>query len=307
MRLTLSPPGSSSAWGTLVALFLLVAPAGAQELEPRAYSPSPTGTHFILLGGAESTGGVSVDASVPVENVEATVDSLVAGYGQSFEVFGHWASAALALAYVDGEFSGDVMDQAQRVTRTGFSDVRLRLATSLIGNPPMTPAEFARRTPGPALGASLVIVAPTGEYLPDKLINIGSNRWSFKPELGFTWPWGRWDFELSSGVWLFTDNDNFFGGVTREQDPLTTVQGHVAYTIRPRLWLAASYTYYTGGRTTVDDVRKVDWQDNTRLGVTLSLPLTRRQSLKLSFSEGASTRIGSSFDTFGLAWQCAWF
>lgn len=295
-----------AAW-PLVGLLLLAAPAGAQELEPRAYSPSPTGTHFIVLGASEATGGVSVDASVPIENVEATVDSLVAGYAQAFEVFGHWASAALALSYVDGEFSGDVMDQAQRVTRTGFSDVRLRLAMSLLGNPPMTPAEFARRTPGPALGASLVIVAPTGEYLPDKLINIGSNRWSFKPELGFTWPLGRWDFELSSGVWLFTDNDDFFGGAKREQDPITTLQAHAAYTFRPRLWLAASYTYYTGGRTTVDDVRKVDWQDNTRLGVTFSLPLTRRQSLKLFFSEGVSTRIGSSFDTFGLAWQCAWF
>jgi len=291
----------------LGSLLFVVPPLRAQELEPRAYSPSPVGTHFLLVAGAESTGGVSVDPSLPIENVEATVDALAAAYGQTFGLLGRSASAALLLTYVDGEFSGDVMDQAQRVTRTGFADLRLRLGIGLLGSPALTPAEFARRIRGPTLGASLVIVAPTGEYLPDKLINLGANRWSFKPELGVAWPIGHWYLEQSAGVWLFTDNDDFFGGVRRQQDPLTTLQTHVSYTFRPGLWFAVSYTYYTGGRTTVDEVSKTDWQDNSRLGVTLSWPLTRQQSLKLSFSRGASSRIGSDFDTVGLAWQFAWF
>ena len=290
----------------MLGLLFIVPPVGAQELEPRTYSPSPVGTQFVLVSGSESTGGVSVDPSLPIENVEATVDSFVAAYGRTFGLSGRSASAALLLPYVEGDFRGDVMDQARQVTRTGFGDVRLRFAIGLLGSPALSPAEFAQRNRGPALGASLQVVAPTGEYMPDKLINIGTNRWSFRPELGVVWPVGPWYLELSGGVWLFMDNDDFFGGARREQEPLTTLQSHVSYTFRQGLWLAASYTYYTGGRTTVDEVRNADWQENSRLGVTLSLPLTRRQSLKFSFSSGTSTRIGSAFDTAGLAWQFVW-
>ena len=139
-------------------------------------------------------------------------------------LFGRVASFALVVPYVDAEITGDVAEVARSATRTGFGDLRLRFALGLLGSPALTPREFAQRTPRPALGASVIVVAPTGEYFPDKLINIGANRWSFKPEIGVTWPLGKWDFELSSGVWLFGNNDDFFGGVVREQDPLTTVQ-----------------------------------------------------------------------------------
>ena len=138
------------------------------------------------------------------------------------------------------------------------------------------------------MGASLIVVTPTGEYFPDKLINIGANRWSFKPEIGLTWPRGKRNLELTCGVWLFVDNDDFFGGVVREQDALTSFQANASYTFRPRLWLSAGWTHYTGGRTTVDSVRKSDWQDNDRYGLTLSIPLSTRQSLKFAASQGAT-------------------
>ncbi len=210
----------------LVLSVLLIASSRlcAQELEPRSYSPNPIGTHFVVLAAGESSGGVSVDPSLPIDNVSGTIDALVAGYGQTFRLFGRVASVALVVPYVDAEITGDVAEVTRSATRTGFGDLRLRFALGLLGSPALTPREFAQRTPRPALGASVVVVAPTGEYFPDKLINIGANRWSFKPEIGVTWPLGKWDFELSSGVWLFGNNDDFFGGVVREQDPLTTVQ-----------------------------------------------------------------------------------
>lgn len=279
----------------------------AQTLEPRAYSPAPIGTRFLLVAAAESTGGVAVDASVPLENVEATVDGLGIGYGVTFPFFGQSASAALLIPYVDAEFSGDVQETFRKVTREGLGDLSLRLTCGLIGAPALTPAEFAARAPRPALSAGLFIAAPTGEYFPDKLINIGANRWSFKPELGLTWPLGHWYLELTGGAWFFTDNDDFFGGRVRKQEPLATIQTNVSYTFRPRLWVSAGWTYYTGGRTTVDSRRNVDWQDNNRYGVTVSFPVSKRQSLKFNWSSGATTRIGNDFDTFGLAWQFVWF
>jgi hypothetical protein len=294
----------------LIALSLLLMAsslAGAQELEPRAYSPSPTGTRFVVVGVGESSGDVSVDPALPIDNVSSTIDSLVAGYGQTFGLFGRSASLALVVPYVDAQVKGDVAEVSRSVTRTGFGDLRLRFTLGLLGSPALSPREFVQRTPAPALGASLIVVAPTGEYFPDKLINIGANRWSFKPEIGLTWPRGKWYLELTGGVWLFGDNDDFFGGVVREQEALTSFQANASYTFRPRLWLSAGWTHYTGGRTIVDSVRKSDWQDNDRYGVTLSIPLSTRQSIKFAASRGAATRIGSSFDTYGISWQMVWF
>src|SRR5262249_59337222 len=96
--------------------------------------------------------------------------------------------------------------------------------SSLIGGPALTPREFAQRHPRPTLGMSLVESAPTGQYDPAKLISISANRWAVKPELGLSYPAGRWTLEAYAGVWLYTDNDDFYGGQRRVQSPLATVQ-----------------------------------------------------------------------------------
>jgi hypothetical protein len=112
---------------------------------------------------------------------------------------------------------------------------------------------------------------------------------------------------IYGGAWFYTDNDNFFRGTRREQDPITTLQAHVGYTFGPGLWLAADATYYAGGRTTVNGVQKDDRQENTRVGLTLSVPVGHGHSLKLNWSEGVSERIGTNFTTLGVTWQYTWF
>jgi len=291
----------------LTGCLLCVATAGAQELEPRAYSPSPVGLNFILFSGSRSTGEVLLDPSVPIDDIQATVDAGVAGYGHTFALWGNSASVAFVVPYAWADVSGSVGENRQSVKREGIADVRFRVAMNLVGGPALTPKEFAQRTPKTTLGASVVVLAPTGEYFPDKLINIGSNRWGIKPELGLSIPFRRWLFDVYAGAWFFTDNDEFYGGVRRSQDPITTVQGHVSYTIRPRLWAAIDSTYYFGGQSTVGGVLKADRKENSRLGVTMSVPIGARQSLKMSWSEGASTRTGNDFSTWGIAWQYAWF
>jgi hypothetical protein len=183
----------------------------------------------------------------------------------------------------------------------------VRAAVNLLGGRALTPREFARRKPAPALGASLTVSAPAGQYYPDKLINIGTHRWAFKPELGFSFPAGKWILDLAASVWLFTDNADFYGGQLRSQDPLYAGQAHVSYTFRPGLWLAADATLYAGGRTTIDGVVKDDRQNNTRAGLTLSVPVGGAYSLKFSASTGMVTRIGGKFTVFGVAFQYRWF
>lgn len=262
--------------------------------------------NFVLGGYARSSGEVLTDPSLPLQNVEAELNAGLAGYGRTFGILGHQASLLIAAPYVWGDISGDVFEEARSVSRSGLGDLRLRLAANLIGGEALTPKEFMKRTPKTTLGASLSISAPTGQYDPDKLINIGTNRWAFKPEIGLTIPHDRWMFDVFAGVWLFTDNDEFFGGVRRSQDPMPTMQAHVSYTIRPRAWVAVDGTYYFGGETSANGVEANDRKENARVGVTLSLPVGKSHSLKFNWSKGATARLGSNFTTYGVAWQYSW-
>jgi hypothetical protein len=278
-------------------------PSAAQEIDPRSYAPNPTDVTIIVAGFSRSTGAILTDPALPVQDVEAEINAAAVGVGRTFGLFGHSANATIVVPYVEGHFTGTVDDVARAVSRAGIGDTRLRLTTNLIGGPALSPAEFVRRKPQTTLGASLTLSTPTGEYYSDKLINVGNNRWAIKPELGLSHPVGHWLFEVYAGVWLFGDNDNFLGGQRKEQDPLTSLQAHASYTFRPRLWLAVDTTFYEGGRTSVNGVDSGIRQSNSRVGLTFSLPLGKTQSVKFSWNKGATTRIGSDFTAYGIAWQ----
>jgi len=281
--------------------------AVAQEMEPYAYAPNPVGVNFILLGAGETWGEILFDAAIPVTDVRARWHGLTLGYGRTFGLFGRAANFALAAPYVTGDVSGNVEEVFTEITRTGIADPRLRLSVNLIGSASMTPVEFATFKQRTTLGLTFIVAPPLGRYMPDKLINIGSNRWSAKTELGLSHPAGRWRFEVAAGVWVFTDNDDFFGGQLRQQDPVTTFQGHVIYTFRPRLWVAFNANWYRGGRSFVDGVDAADLQSTSRFGLTAAYPVNRSHSLKLAYSSGATTRIGGDFQQLALIWQYAWF
>jgi Putative MetA-pathway of phenol degradation len=278
----------------------------AQEIEPRAYSPSPVGVNFLLAVAGYSEGGVLTDPSLPVTDIEAKINALALGYGRTFGIAGRSANFAVAVPYLQLDASGNIGEDRASVSREGIGDTKLRLAVNLIGGPAMTPREFMQREPRTTLGFSLGVNVPTGEYDETKLVNLGTNRWAAKTEFGLSHPVGKWLLEAYAGAWWFGDNDNFFGGQLREQDPLTSLQAHVSYTFRPQLWIALNTTYYEGGQTTVNGVEKEDRQANSRAGVTFSMPVGKQYSLKFSVSRGATTRIGSNFTHFGVGFQYAW-
>jgi hypothetical protein len=291
----------------LALLALGAASAAAQDLTPRKYAPNPTGGNIVVLGYARTTGGVLFDPSLPFDDVNAGINTTSLAYGHTFGFFGRSASAVLTVPYVWGEIDGYVEGEYARITRSGLSDVRAQMTVNLLGGPALSPREFASHRPGRMLGLSLLVAGPSGQYDPSKLINIGSNRWSFKPELGVSKAWGPWYLELYGGVWLFETNQDFYGGSVREQEPLATFQAHASYAFKPRLWLAADATFYTGGQTTLNGTRKADLQRNSRLGATLAVPVGRRSTLRVAYASGFTTRVGADFDTLSVAWQTVWF
>ena len=285
----------------------VAARARAQEIEPRAYSASPVGTNFAVLGYGGTTGEVVFDASAPFTDVKADVNTVSAAFGRVFALGGRQASLTLAAPYQWGEASGSVGETRRSVQRSGMGDLRLRFATMLVGGEALAPREFAGRKRGPSVGLSLVVVAPTGQYEPTRLVNIGSNRWAAKPEVGLAWPRGPWQFDLHGGVWVFGDNRDFQGGKRRSQDPVWNLHAGVSYTLRPGTWAALGGTWYAGGRTAVNGVADDNRQDNFRLGATVSTALGRGHSLKFTYSDGAVVRVGGDFRTLGIAWQYTFF
>jgi hypothetical protein len=275
-------------------------------MEPRAYSRAPVGSQFIVFSYAYQTGDILTDAALPLRDVNVDLNAASFAYGRTFGIAGRQANATLLAPYIKGRAGGIVFEDQQEVTRSGLGDVRLRFSMNLVGGPALTQKEFATQKPKPLLGAGVTVVMPTGQYDPRRLVNIGSNRWSFKPEVGFSIPHGRWTAEVIGGVWLYTANNEFFGGVKRQQKPLVSLQSHLIYTIRRRMWIAFNANYYTGGRSVVDGVINADKQSNSRVGGTFALPLTQRQSFKVAFVNGLTTRFGGDVTTIAVGWQYAW-
>ena len=281
---------------------LLAQPMGAQELEPRAYSVAPVGTEFLVISFGRSVGDVSFDPTLPFEEVGATVNVALFGYYRSMNVFGRSGSVTVGVPVPTGSIQGLVAGEFARAERTGLADPRFRFAVNLVGAPAMSPGDYAGYEQTTTLGVSLAVVAPLGQYDPTRLINLGSNRWSFKPEIGLSKRIGRWFVDVYAGAWLFTTNDDFVGR-RKSQAPLANAQMHLVYSLRPGFWMAFDANFYTGGRTTIDGIASFDVQRNSRVGGTLAMPLSARQSLKFLASTGAFGSAGSDFDSFAVVYQ----
>ena len=280
--------------------------AMGQSMEPLSYTNAPIGLNFLIVGTTHQWGSVLVDPTSPVKDVEAKVDTATLAYMRVFDFWGQSGSLAVVVPNAWLAASGEVFDQARSISRTGLADITARLSINLFGAPALTLPEFARYQQDTIVGVTLLVTAPTGQYDPSKLVNIGTNRWSFKPEVGVSKALGPWTLEAAAGVTFFTDNDQFFGNGVRQQDPLYSVQGHAIYNLNPRLWVALDGTYYTGGRTTLNGKVDNDLLSNTRWGTTLAYSIDRQNSLKGYYSSGVAARTGTDFQIVGLAWQYRW-
>ena len=207
---------------------------------------------------------------------------------------------------IGGHVEGRYLGEPAEVGRFGLGDPRLRLAMNLYGAPAMTPKDFASYLQRLILGVSVTVAPPLGQYDPTKLINIGTNRWSIKPELGISRTYGQWVVEAMAGVWFFTDNTNFLGGRIREQDPIVATQVHLTFKFKRSMWLAADANYYTGGQTTIGGRQNLDLQRNSRIGATFSSALDRNQAIRMSVSQGAFTTIGAAFTSIGASYSYVW-
>ena len=280
--------------------------ARAQELEPRLYQNAPVGLNALVFGYGYSAGNILVDSSLPIEDFNAKVHGIAIGYVRSFNCFGKSAKIDVVLPVSWATFQGVVAGELRTRQPSGLADPRFRLAVNLLGAPALSPREFSRYRQKTIVAASLQVAAPLGQYDAERLINLGANRWSFRPEIGVSNARGRWYFEVAAGAWLFTENADYFRDSSLTQDPLYFVKGDVIYGFKPRVWLALEYGFATGGETRVEGASAAKLQRNSRVGVTFSFPVSGSQSLKVVWTSGLSTRVGADFDSLNVLYQFTW-
>ena len=285
---------------------LVPAAAQAQELEPRAYSNAPVGFNFLIAGYAHSQGGFSVDPSLPVKDAELEIHSTVFAYARALDLWGKSGRFDIVLPYSQLSGSATVAgDPAQRHVR-GFSEPRLRLSVNFYGAPALSLQEFAAYQRDLVMGASVQVSAPSGQYDSSRAINLGSHRWSIKPDIGLSKTVGALTLDFTTSATFYSVNHDYFGGKTLEQEPIYAAQAHLSYDFGGGVWAALGGTHYRGGRATVNgDVGEVELS-NSRAGLVLAWPVDRRHSVKFNLSSGLHSRTGTDFTIFAMAWQVRW-
>jgi hypothetical protein len=294
----------------VLCLLIMVRPCSGQTIEARRWSHLPIGSQIVSAGYAQTTGDILFNPVLRIEDAEFELDTIAVKYIRSFGLCGKSARVDLFQAWQSGDWEGLLDGVPASAARDGWADTSVRLAVSLLGAPPLAGKEFAayrksveRET---IFGVGLDVDMPTGEYMDDKLINLGNNRFTFTPQVGIVHNRGPWSMELTASTSFRTDNDSFFNGRQLEEDPLLFLQAHVVYNIRPGVWLAAGAGYGYGDESTIDGVSANDRKEFVAWGLAFGIPLNRHSSFKFGYI-GTRTRAdtGSDTDTFtaGVAWM----
>ena len=296
---------STAALAVMVFQFM-VCQAHSADIEPRAYVNTPIGVNFLLGGWAYTSGGLSTAGSSPIKDAELNINTEVLAYARSMDVWGASGKFDVILPYSQLSGSAKVNGQPRERKVSGFHDPLFRFSVNFYGAPALSLEKFADYKQDLIIGASVQVSAPLGQYDNEKLVNLGNNRWFIKPDIGISKAWGPFTLEISTGAFLFTDNNDYFGGKRLEQDPLLNTQVHATYSLGRGIWAALSWMYDYGGRTTVDGVRNDDSSSNSRLGATLAVPVNRNNSIKLFANTSIHTSAGTNYNLGGILWQYRW-
>ena len=293
-------------------LFALV--GRPQDLAPRAYLVTPVHTNAVTLTYAFFDGSITFDGTVPITGATARFNVSVINFSHSLNFFRRSANVLVSLPYGVGNFRGNVMGAETLTYRSGLLPATIRFSINLKGGQAMNVQEFRNWSQKTLLGVSLKVLPLTGQYDPTKLINLGNNRWAFKPELGYSRRWGHLLLDGYGGAWFFTTNPEFFSHNqfspatnTQTQSPIGSFEGHLSYDFKPRLWFSLDANYWFGGSTSLNGLQGPGTvQRNSRVGLTASIPISRRQSVKVSYNNGAYIKYGGNFQNISVGWQYSW-
>ena len=295
-------------------LFLLLSslsPLMAQELDPRRWSHLPINTNFFGSAYAHTEGDISFDPVLLITGTEVRVQTAALAYIRTFQLLGKTARLDVVQGWRDARWTGKLDGVDTAVNRKGLADTRLRVSMNLIGAPPLSGKEYAAYRAATKtetiLGVALNVDLPTGHYKKDKLLNIGSNRFTFSPQLGAVHTRGNWTIEGTAAVDFYTDNNSFFNGNKLEQDPFFNVQVHAIRDFSPGFWASASLGYGNGSQSTVNGEEKDDRKEFVAWALSVGYPVTKRLSIKAAYiSTRRQRESGLESDTLTVGFSTFW-
>ena len=280
---------------SLVLLALLISPnAHAQEIEARAYSNAPIGINFLTGGLAQAKSG------------SYTLNTQALSLTHVIDVAGQSGRLTLVLPYAELSGTGQVGAQAINASAEGLSDPLIKASVNLYGAPALTNSEFINYQQDLIIGASIAASIPWGKYNSNQMINVGANRSLIQPAMGLSQAVGPWRLELAGMATIYTSNNNYMGSNTLSQSPIYSGETHLIYYFPSTAWISADATYFTGGQTYLNGLPVNGTQENWRFGSTLSYPLDKSNSIRLSASKGVYSRTDTSYNAVGISWQYRW-
>jgi hypothetical protein len=280
---------------SLILLALLISPnAHAQEIEARAYSNAPIGINFLTGGLAQAKSG------------SYTLNTQALSLTHVIDVAGQSGRLTLVLPYAELSGTGQVGAQTINASAEGLSDPLIKASANLYGAPALTNSEFINYQQDLIIGASIAASIPWGKYNSNQMINVGANRSLIQPAMGLSQAVGPWRLELAGMATIYTSNNDYMGSNTLSQSPIYSGETHLIYYFPSTAWISADATYFTGGQTYLNGLPVNGTQENWRFGSTLSYPLDKSNSIRLSASKGVYSRTDTSYNAVGISWQYRW-
>jgi hypothetical protein len=258
----------------------------AQFTDAHTYDNTPVGVNQIETDYAFVHGNASIDTSLVIEGANLDVNQGTIAYTHYFGLFHRltWVEATVPVAHLSGAINGTDVHGSS----TGTGDSGYTLAMLVKGGPTLNTTQFDSYKPTTIVGASVAVTAPTGLYDPDKILNLGSDRWSVKPEIALSQPFGpgqKWQLDAYANAYFYTDNTAYRGREILRQQPLTGMEEHISYSFNDSLWISSDTRYSFRGATVIDGVDQNNTQHNLIVGSEMKLSMNARHSLLVEFAK----------------------
>lgn len=297
--------------GVFLVLVLFSHASFAQVLEPRRWTHLPTGLNIVGIGTGATLGDIYFDPVLQIEDGDFDLYSFGASYIRTFEWLGKSTRVDFSVPYGYGRWEGIVAGEYASTRRHGFGDPKIRLSMNLLGAPPLRGKAYmeylAQNRNNTSLGVSLTVTLPFGEYYPEYLINLGKNRYVIRPALGILHTRGPWQFELTTSLSFFGDNDEYYPDFLLEQEKLWFFQAHAIRSFKRGRWASLSGGFSYGGEASLDG-NGLDNDERTRfVALSYGMPVNRNQSIKFTLVNAETNVVlGADSNSLLFSWTMNW-
>jgi hypothetical protein len=279
----------------------------AQFTDARTYVQGPVGLSNVELDYQHARANASIDTSLVVGSANLNLNKAILSYTHNFSMLGRLAWATANFPF--GSLGGSIDESGTSGSASGMGDSSVELAVLLKGGQALSAAELATYERTTIVGMSLTVSAPTGEYNANKVLNLGSDRWSFKPELGLSYPFGpeqEWEVDGYINAYFFTDNTAYQGVKILHQEPLPGIEAHVSYSVTPSFWTSLDSRYAFRGETVVDGAKQNNPQQNLIVGTEANWSPNAHSSLSVVFAKAVIHTNAPAYTGVSVAYVYSW-